>query len=111
MQLISQMHHWIETSESRVHAQLLREDVARLEKLIALVDSSANEAACLKDGLYIGWTQGDFTTYQLKPEIEALIAAVYAHETTGRTEDLNRATQTTWVAFHNARIEKLVHCK
>ena len=111
MKLIEQMDCWIETEQSIVRAQLMREDVARLRKLVSLVESAGTETAYAKDGLYIGWTQGDFTTHQLKEEIQGLMSAVYAHETGGRSEVQNQAVYDAWIAFHNARVEKLVHCK
>lgn len=110
MHLIEDMERWIETEESLFRAQLLREDVARLRKLFTLAQSQETFEAYAKEGLYIGWTQGDFHTHQLKDTIEALMAAVHAYETGGRGDEQDRAVREAWAVFHRTRLEKLVHC-
>ncbi len=110
MHLIEEMRTWIEAEESPFRAQLLREDVARLERLTELAQSQDSYEAYAKEGLYIGWTQGDFHTQQLKEPIEALMAAFHAYKTAGGTDAQDRAVRETWGVLHRARLEKLVRC-
>ncbi len=66
--------------------------------------------AFAKAGLYIGWTQGDFRTDELKAPIEALLAAIRAYETDGRSDRRDGAVRAAWRPFDCERMEKLLGC-
>jgi hypothetical protein len=110
MHLVEELQSWIDAEESLFRAQLLREDMARLGKLAELAQSQESYEGYAKEGLYIGWTQGDFHTQLLKEPIEALMAAVHAYETGGRTDVQDQAVRQAWGVFHRMRLDKLVHC-
>lgn len=110
MHIIEEMESRIEGEESMFQAQLLREDVARLRKLTSLAQSEETFEAYAKKGLYIGWTQGDIHTHQLKDTINTVMTAVHAYETGGRDDEQDRAVREAWAVFHRTRLEKLVHC-
>lgn len=110
MHLIEELERRLETEQSVFRAQLLREDLARLSKLRAMARDGDTLAAFVKEGLYIGWTQGDFRTHELKTEIETVLAALYAYETGGRTDELDTAVRGAWQAFDRERMEKLIGC-
>jgi hypothetical protein len=104
------MEQRLEAEESLFREQLLREDIARLRKLESMAREHATLEAFAKAGLYIGWTQGDFRTHELKEPIQALLAAFHAHETGGRSDEQDRALRAAWEAFDRLRMEKLLGC-
>jgi hypothetical protein len=110
MHLIEDLEARAGTEQSMFRAQLLREDLDRLRRLTALADQCADLADFLKQGLYAGWTQGDFRTHELKTPIEAVLTAFYDYRTGGRTDAQDRALRAAWNAFDRERIEKLVGC-
>ena len=110
MHLIEELEARTGTEQSMFRAQLLREDLDRLHRLTAMADEAADLDAFLKQGLYAGWTQGDFRTHELKKPIEAVLAAFYEYHTGGRTDAQDHALRAAWDAFDRERIEKLVGC-
>ena len=97
-----------ETSPFR--AQLLREDVARLRKLEELARGAPDPAAFRRQGMRLGWTQGDLRTHELRAPLEALLDAVYAYETGAAGEDAEDRIEAAWRELHRARLERLVGC-
>ncbi len=110
MHLLAELTQRLETEDSMFRAQLLREDIARLNRLCGMTREHPTVEGFAKDGLYIGWTQGDFRTHELKQPIERLLAALYAYETGGRSDDQDRSVRQAWLAFDRDRMEKLVGC-
>ena len=110
MHLLAELEQRRDTEESVFHAQLLREDIARLRRLEAMAREHADLESFAKAGLYIGWTQGDFRTHEIKAPIEALLAAFHAYETGGQSDELDSALRTAWADFDRARMEKLLGC-
>jgi hypothetical protein len=110
MFLVTEMEERLAGEESVFRAQLLREDIARLRRLEALARAHADLAGFAKEGLYIGWTQGDFRTHELKAPLEALLAAFHAHETGGGGAAQAQTLRDAWAAFDRARMEKLLGC-
>ncbi len=110
MLLIEELEARLETEESPFRAQLLREDIARLRKLVSMAGAHGTAESFAKDGLYIGWTHGDFRTHELKDTIQALLAALYAYETGGRAAALDRPLRAAWEAFDRDRMTKLLGC-
>ena len=110
MSLVTEMEQRLEAEESPFRAQLLREDIARLRRLESLAREHADLESFAKEGLYIGWTQGDFRTHELKAPLEALLAAFHAYETGGRSDEQDRALHAAWANFDRERMEKLLGC-
>ncbi len=110
MHLRTELEQRVESEESLFRAQLLREDIARLRRLEAMAREHADLESFAKDGLYIGWTQGDFRTHELVEPIQALLAAFHAYETGGRSGAQDQALRAAWEAFDRQRMEKLLGC-
>jgi hypothetical protein len=71
----------------------------------------ANLEGFAKAGLYIGWTEGDFRTHELKELIEALLAALYVYETgRGHSNKQDLALRAAWADFNRERMENLLGC-
>jgi hypothetical protein len=102
MRLIDELERLAAAEESLFRRQLLREDVARLRKLEALAQSAPDAAAFKKDGMRLGWTQGDARTAEIAEPLEALLAAIYA----GEEERVMQA----WNELHRTRMERLLGC-
>jgi hypothetical protein len=90
--------------------QLLREDVARLEKLRELAQACADLTAFKNAGLRIGWTQGDARTGELRAPLDRLLEAIHAYETGVPGARLEDAIDEAWIEFHRFRMERLLGC-
>ena len=110
MPLLAELERRLEAEDSLFRAQLLREDIARLRKLEVLAREHPDLEGFAKAGLYIGWTQGDFRTHEIKAPIEALLAAFHAYETGGRSDAQDQTLRTAWADFDRARMTKLLGC-
>ena len=102
MQLMRELERLAAAEESLFRRQLLREDVARLRKLEALVASSGDFPSFAKAGMRLGWTQGDARTSEIASQVESLLQAVYAGDDARITG--------AWNELHRARMEKLLGC-
>ena len=110
MRLIEELKERLAVEQSLFRAQLLREDVARLNKLRELARSAGDLAEFTQGSLRLGWTQGDLRTHELRGPLEALIEAVYEYETgTGGGEQEARIIE-AWTELHRTRMERLVGC-
>ena len=107
MQICDELQSRLQREESMFRAQLMREDIVRLERLVALADSSEDLAAFKKAGTYISWTQNDMMTHLLASSLDGLLDAIYAWRKTAGDE---AAINTAWLAFCAERNEKLIKC-
>ena len=99
-----------EAQDSMFKRQLALEDAKRVEKLVEMAKSGAGREQYMKDGLFIGWTQGDMTTHRVQDEIKALMAEIYdACAEDGAGGDDARI-EAAWDAFIEARLKRLIHC-
>ena len=110
MQLIQTLNNIINGDAGYVQTQLAKEDLKRLEKLQELAKSCENEAEMQKQGLYIGWTNGDIRTHELAVPLKQLIKAIYAYENGEKTAELDDKITNIWVNFHQLRLKVLIHC-
>jgi hypothetical protein len=110
MRLIEELERGLGEEQGLFRAQLLREDIARLNKLRELVQTGADLPTCKQASLRLGWTQGDARTHELRAPLEALTQAVYAYET--ESADSQRETRVieAWTDLHRVRMERLVGC-
>ncbi|NNE24560.1 MAG: hypothetical protein HKN11_18320 [Rhizobiales bacterium] len=107
MQIRDELQSQLQCQESMFRAQLMREDIARLDKLVTLADDSQDLAAFKKAGTYIGWTQNDMMTHLLASSLDSLLDAIYAWRAgTGDEAAIN----TAWTDFCTERNEKLIKC-
>ncbi len=102
MRLIDELERLAGAEESLFRRQLLREDVARLRRLEALMASAPDAAAFKKAGLRLGWTQGDARTHELREPLERLLDAVYDRDEARMVE--------AWNELHRTRMERLLGC-
>ncbi len=110
MILIDKLKAQQQGEQSYFRAALLKEDIARLEKLLALADACATPAEFEKDGLYIGWTQGDLRTAELKEALLPLMAAIFAYVKGKQDAAVEQDILDKWAAFNALRMKTLVHC-
>jgi hypothetical protein len=110
MDLLARLEADLRSEESYFRAQLLREDVARLERLRELAAVAPNLEAFKKEGRMIGWTPGDTRTWELQATLDPLLEAFYAGATCGVTADADGRLLAAWRAFDAQRMEQLVGC-
>ena len=110
MKLIDHLNSVISENTSYVQAYLAKEDLARVEKLRVLANSSGNIKSMEKDGLYINWTKDDMRTHELSEPLKALIKAIFEYENGGADDKLDAKIMDIWAGFHTLRLKILVHC-
>ncbi len=110
MDLRARLERDLRSEESYFRAQLLREDVARLEHLQELSATAPDVEAFKKAGLMIGWTPGDTRTWELRSALDPLLEAFYASAAHGGGADADRRLLAAWEAFDAQRMERLLGC-
>ena len=110
MQILQQLKQQVESEESPFRAQLMREDIRRLETLVELAAQHADIEKFLKAGAMIGWTQGDLLTHQIKEPLDGFLRVLHGSERNGRPEGMECDVTAAWHAFSAARMERLVRC-
>lgn len=104
MKLIDDLREAASREQSLFAAQLLKEDITRLEKLAHLAETVPDAAGYRKTAMTLGWTPGDLRTFELNPELEAFLTAVF----TSAKDDSE--IDRTWCAFNRRRMDLLVGC-
>jgi len=108
--LIEKLRGLAARESSLFHAQLLREDRARLERLGELARSTEDIETFKRAGRRLGWTQGDLRTTELGAALDELLEAVFAYAN-GDDGALQEARiETAWQQLYRFRIERLVGC-
>ncbi len=102
MQLTDELRRRLAAEKSIFRAQLLREDIVRLEKLEALARSTPDAAEYRRAGRRLGWTPMDARTNELGAALDALIDAV--------REDHAELALKAWIEITQIRIERMVGC-
>lgn len=102
MRLIGELERRLVGEQSLFQAQLLREDIARLRRLLKLAAAAPDVAEFVKSGMRVGWTQGDARTAELREPLEAFLRAVHAND-----EPL---VAQSWETLHRVRMERLLGC-
>lgn len=110
MRLIGELRGRLDSEESLVRAQLIREDLARLSKLQAMALEHEAVEDFVRAGLYIGWTRDDMRTHEVKDELAALMSAIHKRQHGDTDAAAEQRIIDAWVAFNRARMTKLVHC-
>jgi hypothetical protein len=110
MQLIEELQQRLAGEQSLFQAQLMREDIARLVRLLELARAEGAFASFRKAAMRIGWTQGDARTHELAVPLDALLEAIYAYAS-GTTDAAQEARiGAAWRELHSLRMERLVGC-
>ncbi len=110
MSLIDQLERAIDNEESYFRAQLLREDVARLNKLREIARAAVTEESFLHDGFYLDWTPSGLRNADLKPTLEPLLKTFFAAEWTPQDPNHEGRLLRAWQAFDRQRMDLLVGC-
>lgn len=108
--LLSEMRNAREAATSMFAAQLLKEDIARIERLESLLAEADDWETFRKQAMTIGWTAGDMRTFELKPELERFLDTLFRQARSDRPAEAGEEVRTAWAAFDRRRVEKLVGC-
>lgn len=106
MELLEAMRRSASAEMSPFQAQLLKEDIARLDRVQQLAEQEVDLAAFSKKALVLGWTQGDLRTFELQPELGAFLEIVFAAKESGDQAGVADA----WKHLHKRRMDLLVGC-
>jgi hypothetical protein len=109
MQLIDDMRAEAAQTQSMFAAQLLKEDILRLEKLEQLARVERDPERFGKAAMLLGWTQGDLRTFELNPELTSFLAAVFDHQSPQPTITDSQIAK-AWAALNKRRMDLLVGC-
>lgn len=110
MQLLRSLQDQLEREQSPFRTQLLREDISRLEKLQALVETAGDLAEFQKAGSRIGWTQNDMMTHRIAEPLNAVLEAVYRYHHGPKADEDERRVHDAWLQLCVERNEKLIKC-
>jgi hypothetical protein len=111
MQLLNDMREVMQVEQSMFRAQLLKEDISRLERLIALAKDNADPSAFAKQAMVLGWTANDMRTFDLNPELGAFLEIVHRKAHPGMdTEPDDSQIDQAWTDLHKRRMDLLVGC-
>lgn len=110
MLLVDELQRRIAAEDSLFRAQLLREDVARLNRLAELANSTDDIAAFKQAGRRIGWTQGDARTGELGSALDALLEATFDYARGGEGATGESRIRAAWEELYRVRMERLVGC-
>lgn len=102
MRLIAVVESRIAEEESLFRRQLMKEDVARLRKLIDLKAAAKSRDEFMRDGRHVGWTQGDLRTHEIEGTLAPFLEAVFDGD--------EAAIERLWEPFEADRLEKLTGC-
>ncbi len=110
MNLLQRLERALGVEESYFRAQLLREDVARLERLRELAGKAATEEMFLRDGLLMDWTPAGLRNGELKATLEPVLRAFFAAENGAPGAEADADLLQAWHAFDAQRMDLLVGC-
>lgn len=110
MRLEQELRRILAEEGSPFRAQLLREDLGRLERLRQLARSSGGLGAFREQGSRVGWTQGDTRTAELAPALRPFLDALYEYESGERQQGLEERLLDRWVDLNHLRMQRLVGC-
>jgi hypothetical protein len=110
LRLVDELERTAAAEASPFLAQLLKEDAARLRKLLDLARSAADMNAFMLAGRRLGWTQGDARTDEILPALVPFLEAVFDHRTGSADERGEERIRAAWLALHRLRMERLVGC-
>ncbi|HRX36237.1 MAG TPA: hypothetical protein P5337_07555 [Aestuariivirga sp.] len=106
MKLIEDLRAATAKAASPFAAQLLKEDIGRLERLDQLAATATDPRQFRKEAKVLGWTQGDLRTFELDPELADFVDSVYALRRDGNDSEVSAR----WTALHRRRMSLLVGC-
>jgi hypothetical protein len=106
MKLIDDLRTAMAGEASMFAAQLLKEDIARLERLKGLARTTPDREPFRKAAKVLGWTQGDLRTFELDPELQDFVDAVFDLERGGSDAEV----AARWSELHRRRMSLLVGC-
>jgi hypothetical protein len=116
MRLLDDLGARLASEDSYFRQHLIKEDVARLETLLAVCPPGTNAANMVAKGLKLGWTPDDTRTHELRPALEPLLAAIHdrlvataAGDGTSLPE-LDDRIAALWNDFEQLRMDRLVGC-
>jgi len=110
MRWIDELEQRAASEPSMFRAQLLREDVARLRRLVEIARSTADEETYLRAGRRLQWTTNDARTAELGEVLDAMLHAVREAATTIDDASAQARMRDTWVELTRIRMERLVGC-
>ena len=83
--------------------------MVRLQHLNELAEQHPSYEAYEREGLFIGWTQGDFRTTELHDTLKPLLKALHRAKKTPAKGD-HEEVRACWIAFNQERSKRLVGC-
>ncbi|MGE0626567.1 MAG: hypothetical protein AB7O43_01985 [Hyphomicrobiaceae bacterium] len=112
MRLIDDLRRRLAVEESYFRQHLIKEDVARLERVMDIFSSHPERSAFLRDALMVGWTPDNLRTFELKSTLEPLLAVIHQRlsadgdDAAAYDDEIARL----WQAFEADRMGRLVGC-
>lgn len=110
MQLIDELERRLAVEPSPLRAQLLREDIARLNRVDELARSNLESEAYRKAAYRLGWTAQDARTSELRAALDLLLDSWRRALSADRAENLDTLMLQAWQEMTRLRLENMVGC-
>lgn len=110
MRLMAKLSARLAAEASYFRQHLIREDIARLERLTDMAQQCPAQDAFVAAALKIGWTPADSRTHELRPALVPLLEAIHASSVRGFQAGLDDEIERCWSAFETLRMDRLVGC-
>lgn len=114
MRLMDELRRRLEGEQSYFQQHLLREDIARLEKVAGMARVLAGVDIFLVAAKKVGWTPDDRRTHELKEVLDPLLAAIHKRVTADQGDSgvvaLDDEIVALWRAFDQQRMDRFVGC-
>ncbi len=110
MKLLEDLTNAANNVDSPFQSQLIREDIARLNKLLDLAGASATFKDFRKEGFYIGWTRDDLRTMEMAETLDRFLDTFYRFVVGENSAVTEQELIQDWSSFNRDRMEKLIGC-
>jgi hypothetical protein len=116
MRLLDDLAARLSNEESYFRQHLIKEDISRLERLVAACPPGTDAASLIATGLKLGWTPDDMRTHELRPALEPLILAMHGRLVSAAANDataigaMDDRIAALWEDFERLRMDRLVGC-
>ncbi|MEQ1648594.1 MAG: hypothetical protein ABL898_08425 [Hyphomicrobiaceae bacterium] len=107
MQILQDLTARLESEDSYFQQYLIKEDIARLNRVYTGAQAAADETEYRKSALYQGWSTDDLRTGELLPKLEPLLAAIWQF---ARANGDDQLVSHCWREFDQLRMERLLGC-
>jgi hypothetical protein len=112
MRLIETLQASIAGDDSPFRAQLMREDITRINELREAASELSSTDALRNVAIKLSWTATEARTNELAAHVHALSDAIFDHVSAAEqaTDQQESAVEQCWLQLHHQRLETMIGC-